>query len=126
VVPEHDVRRLRELLEQAAEERLAAPARDEVTGDADEIWPAGHNPVDGTTARALAERRQPEVEVGQMRDPQAVELPRQAVDRQVERAQPNPAGFERAVRDDERRNRDDDPEEDQISSFSRTGFTETT
>ena len=61
------------------------------------------------------------MEVGEMRDPQPVELVREPVDRQLERPQPDPARFERAVRDAERRERDDDPEKGQIWSFSRTG-----
>ncbi len=84
------------------------------------------DPGDGARRRALAERRHAEVEVGEMRDAQAVELGRQAVDRQLERPQPHPARFERAVHDDERREREDDPEKGQIWSFSMTGFTETT
>ncbi len=60
-----------------------------------------------------------------MRDPNAVELGRQAVDAQVELAQPNESGFEPAVAEARGRSPGADPG-DQIASFSRTGLTDTT
>ena len=65
-----------------------------------------------------------------MRDPQAVELGRQAVDGHLEHPQPHPPSFEPAVRREDDRQDDDGRGESlrraQIWSFSMIGSTETT
>ncbi len=65
-----------------------------------------------------------------MRDAQAVQLGRQAVDSHVQDTQPNPAGLEPPIRSEHDRQSEDDRAESlrraQIWSFSITGATETT
>ena len=61
---------------------------DEVTRDADEIGPPPGNPGNRALGRDAASRRRAEVEVGQVRDPQAVEALRQPLDLDVEYPRP--------------------------------------
>ena len=67
------------------------------------------------------------MEVGEMRDPQSVELRRESNQRDLERALPQPAGLEPRPGTDGR-DRDGEREEEpgQTESFSVTGSTETT
>ncbi len=70
------------------------------------------------------------MKIGEMRDPQPVELWRQPRNDDVENAKPYPARFEpspsRARARERKQGRDDDRGGGQISSFSRTDLTETT
>ena len=96
MVPEHRESGA-EAVEEAAQLRLAARPGEQVAGDADEVGtPLGH-PVDGARDGDGAARRHAEVEVGEVRDPKAVELGREPFDRHVEDARPQPAGLEPAV-----------------------------
>ena len=72
VVPEHDERAL-ERAEQLREERHAAGMGDEVAGDADEVGLPLGDPGDRALGRDAAARGRSEVEVGEVRDPEAVE-----------------------------------------------------
>ena len=67
------------------------------------------------------------MEVGEMRDPQPVELRRDSRQRDLERALPQPPGLEPRPGTD-RRDRGGEREEEpgQTESFSVTGSTETT
>ena len=55
------------------------------------------HPVDGACDSDGAARGHAEVEVGEVRDPKAVEIRREPFDRDVEDARPQPAGLEPAV-----------------------------
>src|SRR4051794_21271406 len=74
-------------------------------------------------------RRYSEMEVREVRDAQAVELRRQARQLELSDPQAHPAGLERPICSDDRRERDEPSEPEQkgqIWSFSMTGSTETT
>ena len=96
VVAEHDVGAV-ERAEQLLEERQAAGMGDEVTRDADEIRLPPGDPGNRALGRDAAPRGRSEVEVGEVRDPEAVEALRQPVDLDLEHAGPEPAGLEEAV-----------------------------
>ena len=96
VVAEHGERV--ETGQRLVEQPASARPREQVTGDDDEVGPARTHPVRGTPPGDGPARDRPEVEVGEMRDPEPVERRRQAVDRQLEHPRPQPAGLEPAVR----------------------------
>src|SRR5581483_538639 len=125
VVAEDDVR-VRERGEQLAQPPLAARAREKVARDADEVGPPPGDPAHGALHGPLPERGHPEVEVGEVRDAEAVELRREARQANFPDPQPHPAGLEHAVAGGEGRDGDQHEEEDQTRSFSTTGSTETT
>jgi len=128
VVAEHDVRPA-ESRQQGLELRGAAGSGQEVARQTDEIGLSLLDPGDRALDGAGSARRHTEVEVGQMRDTQPVELGRQPGQFQLELAQPDPTGFEPAVGDRgcrERRGAREDAGARQIWSFSRIGLTETT
>ena len=83
VVPEHDEARA-EIPEERFEERHPGPSRDQVAGDADEIGTPLDDPGDGILDRAPAARRDAEMKVGQVRDPEAVELRRYSLELDLE------------------------------------------
>ena len=86
-----------EALQRLVELRAAAWTRQEISCGDDEIGPALAHPGRRLPHGDAAARRRPEVEVGEVRDPQPVELGRQPVDRHVENAHAHPAGLEPAV-----------------------------
>jgi hypothetical protein len=112
-----------EAVEQPQQLPFPARAREQVSGDADEIRTAFGDPVDCTLAGARSAGRHTEVEVGQMRDPQPVELDRKVGDLHLEGAKAHPARLEPSVGDKRRRERDGDEQDrrGQTSSFSSTG-----
>ncbi len=59
--------------EKPLEERKAGASRHEVAGDDDEIRTALHDPGDRALRRTLSPRRDPEMEVGEVGDSEAVE-----------------------------------------------------
>ena len=124
MVPEHDIR-VRQLGEQRQQLLLGTRPGEQIAGHADEIGLPLRNPIDRTLDGAHTARRNAEMEVRQMRDAKAVELRRQARQRQVQDAQPHPARLEPAIGSHERRDcgdPSDEPDgERQTSSFSRTG-----
>jgi hypothetical protein len=75
VIPEHGVAR-REPFEERPQPRFTPWPRDEVTADQRQIRPPAYSPFDRALDCSLAARRKPEVEVGQVSDPQADELVR--------------------------------------------------
>ena len=93
VVPEDDEAR-GERSEKSLQERHPRSARDEISSDTDEIWAPLDDPGDGILDRAPAPRRDSEMEVGQVRDPEAVELGRTPRHLDLEDAAPEPTGFE--------------------------------
>ncbi len=126
VVPEDDVR-VRQPREQREQPPLAARAREQIAGDAHEVGPALHHPLDGPLDRAYTAGRHAEVEVGKVRDAKAVQLGRQAGDPEVADAEPHPPRLEPPPHHARRYDgRDDERGGSQISSFSRTGLTDTT
>jgi hypothetical protein len=88
------------------------------------------DPFDGLLHGPHAAGGDTEVKVGEVRDPEAVELGRKPREPDLANAQAHPAGFEPTVRKPGRREDDGDenePDDDgQICSFSTTGSTETT
>ena len=102
MVAEHDERAV-ERAEQLLEERQAAGMGDEVARDADEIGPPPGDPGNRALGRDAASRRRAEVEVGEVRDPQAVEALRQPLDLDLEHPRPEPAGLEEAVGEQDER-----------------------
>ena len=68
VIPQNDKGSI-EALELLPEQPLPARARDEVTGDRDEIGLPPGDPLDRPLDGDLAARRQAEMEVGEMCDP---------------------------------------------------------
>ena len=78
MISEHRERGKRQPVDERSQLRLAARMRQEVAGDRDEIRPALRRPVDRALDCVHPARRDAEVEVGQMRDAEAVELHRQA------------------------------------------------
>jgi hypothetical protein len=104
VVPEND-EAASEPLEELSQERHAPPAGDEVAGDADEVRPPLRDPRYRGLARVLTARGHAQVEVGEMRDPEPVELTRKPVEHDLEHALPQPARLEPPPR--ERRERED-------------------
>jgi hypothetical protein len=71
---------MRQLGEQREQLTLAPRPRQQVARDADEVGLPFRDPLDATLNSAHAARRHAEVEVGEVRDPQAVELGRQPWD----------------------------------------------
>ena len=97
VVAEHGVGRRRQASDELAQTRLTARMRQQVAGDRDEVRLPLGGPVDRSRSTACAPaRRHAEVEVGEVRDPEAVELRRQPAQLELELAQPQPAGLEPA------------------------------
>ena len=96
MVPEHREGGA-EAVQEAAQLRLAARPGEQVAGDADEVGAPFGDPVDGACDCDGAARGHAEVEVGEVRDPKAVEIRREPLDRDVEDARPQPAGLEPAV-----------------------------
>src|SRR5205823_11333899 len=94
VVAENGVHRLRQPLHERAQQRLSARMREQVAGEDDEIGPPYGDPLDGGLDRVRAARRNAEVEVGEMRDAEPVELRRQTRQLDLELAQAHPAGLE--------------------------------
>ena len=87
MVPEHD-EAAAEPAEELAKERNPASARDEVTGDADEIRTSLRDPGDRLLGRFPPARGDSEMEVGEVRDPQAVQLGRKPFDLHLEDTRP--------------------------------------
>ena len=79
---------------EAARARASRAARDEVAGDADEVGRRSRHPVDRVDHGATPARRHPEVEVGEVRDPQAVELGGTALERDLDHPRAQPARLE--------------------------------
>ncbi len=74
--------------------------RDEVAGDADEVGPPLGDPANRLLTGPIAAReRRSEVEVGEMTDPETVQLSRQRGDMNLEHARPEPPGLDPAVDD---------------------------
>ena len=72
--------------------------RDEITGNADEIWSSACGPFDGTCARAVAAReRRAEVKVGEVSDPDAIQLLGEPGHGDLHNPGPKPARLEPAV-----------------------------
>src|SRR5581483_6561265 len=107
VVAEHGEDRLRQDADDAAQHRLAARMREEVTRDGDEIRPPLLDPLDGSPSRAEPRRGNAEVEVREVRDPEPVELLRQPRHLDLELAKPDPARLERAPAEGRARERAD-------------------
>ena len=126
VVAEHDEARP-EAVEQPLELAHPRAAGDEVARDAHEIRPALGHPVHRLAHGAEASRRHAEMEVGEVRDPQPVELRRDPVEPHVQDALPQPPRLEPRPGGDSR-DRDGEREQEpgQTESFSVTGSTETT
>ncbi len=95
VVPEHDEARP-ELAQKPLEERRATTSRDEVAGDADEVGLALRDPGHRVRRGALPPRRDAQMEVGEVRDPQAVERRRDAGELDFEHSLPQPTRLEPA------------------------------
>jgi hypothetical protein len=93
VIPEDD-EAASELPEQLPKKRYAATAGDEVARDADEVRLALSDPRDRRLARALAARGHAQMEVGEVRDAESVELARKPLDLELEHALPHPARLE--------------------------------
>jgi len=89
VVAEDDDARA-ELLEQPLEERHARAPRDEVAGNTDEIRAALRDPGHRILGRPPSARGDPEMEVREVGDTEAVELGWDAVDLDFEHALPEP------------------------------------
>jgi hypothetical protein len=87
---------LREPPEEVAQALLAGGAREQVAAETDEVRLSPRGPLDGALDRDGAARRQPEVEVGQVNDAEAVELARKPLELELERSEANPAGLEPA------------------------------
>jgi hypothetical protein len=96
VVAEDDVRRPKPP-EQAPQPGLGARVREQVARDADEVGRALRRPGDRALDGPRAARRDAEVEVREVRDPEAVELRRQARQLELALVQLDPAGLEPAV-----------------------------
>jgi hypothetical protein len=129
MVAEHDIW-MPKALEQLHQLSLASRPRQQVARDADEIGTALLDPCRSAFHGVRAARRHSEVEVREVRDPDAVELGRQARQPQIALAQTHPPGFEPAISEPGRGERGGSARngrpEVQISSFSRIGRTETT
>ena len=93
VVAEHR-ERAGHLLEERAQPRLGARAREEVAGDHGELGLPLGGPLDSALDGAFATRREAEMEVREVRDTQALQLGRQARQRHGERPEPHPPRFE--------------------------------
>ena len=127
MVPEHRVA-VGQADEKLAETRLAASPRNEIAADQRQIRLPRLDPFHCAPHRVRPARRQPEVEVGEVGDPEPVELGRQAPKRDLDRVQPDPARLEPRVRSAGRGSRADQyrRRETQTSSFSSAGATGTT
>ena len=110
--------------EQRAETRLPGAAREQVAAEADEVGLPLRGPLNGALDRDGAARGEPEVEVGEVNEPQAVELLREPRDGNLDAAEPDPAGLEPAPGDGG--GPDGRDGSDQTCNFSSTGSTETT
>ena len=90
VIAEHRVR-ARKAHEDAAKALLAARPREQVAADEDEVGPPLGDPVDRPLDRPHTPRGKPEVEVGEVRDAQPVELGRESGQRDPADGEPHPA-----------------------------------
>ena len=94
VISEHRIAAVAELLEQRAQQPLAARPRDEVAGDENEVGLARARPFHRAPNGTRAARRETEMEVREVHDPQAGELRLEPRDRQVDPREPDPTGLE--------------------------------
>ena len=113
VVPEHGVGAVAwmkpaELPPQRAHAALPA---DEVAGDGDEVELLRRRPVDGLAEGAAVQRDGAEVEVGDVQDPQAVELRRETLHGRVALQVLDPLRLEERPRESGRRDHCDGDEE---------------
>ena len=112
------------------ERRLSAPVREQIACDRDEVGIALLRPAQSALEGEPVQRELAEVEVGQVEDPQAVELGWEPGERELELGELDPLGLE--GRPGERRSRDAGGRDERrgqsvpASSFRRTGATETT
>src|SRR6266498_5557688 len=74
VVAEHGVAAIAQPLQELAQDSLASRMRDEIPADADQVRVALHSPLHGGLDRAPPPRRESEVEVREVGDPQPLEL----------------------------------------------------
>src|SRR5919197_2417513 len=72
--------------------------RDEVTGEADEIRLPLRNPLERPLDCERPARRDAQMEIGEVSDPQSVELRREPLDLDLEHAPPKPTRLEPTVR----------------------------
>ena len=124
MVAEDGVGGPRQPCEQSAEPLLARTAREQVAAQADQVGLALGRPLHRALDGDPAPRGKAEMEVGQVHDAEAVELGRQPVELDLERAQPDPPGLEPAPGDG--RACGAARAADQTCNFSSTGLTETT
>ena len=96
MIAENDQRSF-ELQEEPDEQWHAARVGDQVTGDADEIGLPLRNPGDGPLGRHTPTRGRPQVEVGQVRDPDSLQLCRQPRNVDVEHTPAQPSRLEPRV-----------------------------
>ena len=99
MVAEHRERRLRQLLDEPPQPRLAVRPSEQVAGQRDQVRPALGGPRDAALHRPHAGRRDAEMEVREVSDPEAVELRRQPRHVDLELAQPRPARLDEAPAD---------------------------
>ena len=127
VVPEHRVG-IRQTSDQLAQLRLAARPREQVARDQRQVRLARLHPIHRPLDGACPAGRRPQMEIGEVRDRQPVELLRKSPDLNRRDFAPNPAGLEPSPR--RRRGSGADLADQrrwyQASSFSSTGVTGTT
>ncbi len=119
VVAEHGEHRPGQDPHQPPQHRLAPRMREEIPADRDEIRLSLPRPSGRLPGSADPRRRYAEVEVREMGDPEAIELRRQPRQRDLELAQPHPAGFEQAPADARRDGRSDGSQASSRSSAGR-------
>src|SRR5262245_42462096 len=110
VVPEDDDAS-RELFEQPFEQRQPVPPRDEVAGEEDELRPSLGDPGDRLLGGTPPPSNDAQVEVGEVRDPDAVELFGNAFELHLEHALANPSGLEPAPHERPESGGDESPED---------------
>ena len=105
MIAEHGHRRLRQTLDERAQERLSARVCQQVAGDDGEVGLPPGRPVDGLRHRRRPGRGHAQVEVRQVCHAQAVQRRRQAGHCQLQLPQPRPARLDEAPADRRAQNR---------------------
>ena len=85
------------VLDEPAELSFAAGSREQIAGESRQVGLPRLHPVDGTAHGGLTARGHAEMEVGEVRDAQAVELPWEALKRHVDLFEPDPSRLEPRV-----------------------------
>ena len=120
VVPEDD-KAGPQPAEQPLEQRQPRAARHQVAREAHEVGLPFDDPLDGSLGRPPAARRDAEVKVGEVRDPEPVELRWHAHELDLDDAPPEPARLEPAPGERSRGERGEDDEGVRRSACRRRG-----